>query len=287
MADAAPVTGGAPTTPAAGAAPVGSTGGTGNPNPTQSGGTEWYSSFNPELKGYAELKQFKTPESVVDAYRNLEKLIGVKDQLLTVPQKDDDLAGWGEVYKRIGKPEKPENYKINVPKEIENKEFSEWAQKAFHEANLTSKQAEAFVNKWVERVRGEQTRAAEAQSLKAKEQEAALKKEWGMAYEQNVQIAKRAMTGLELGADQIDALDAALGHDKTMKLLQTIGSKLGEDSFVSASSSGAKFGAMTPDAARSRIAALRGDKEFVDRYVKGDVNARSEMEKLHQFAYPS
>jgi hypothetical protein len=42
---------------------------------------------------------------------------------------------------------------------------------------------------------------------------------------------------------------------------------------------------MTPDQARSEIQRLRGDSEFVRRYVAGDAESRLKMERLHRWAF--
>jgi hypothetical protein len=76
-----------------------------------------------------------------------------------------------------------------------------------------------------------------------------------------------------------------MGFAKVMELFHNLGSKMGESDFVS-NGSNAGFGALSPEAARSKIAELKADKEWTNRYLSGDRAAREEMSKLHKWAYP-
>lgn len=243
----------------------------------------WTDSLAPELKGFVESRQFKDPASVVDAYRNLEKLRGVpKERLLTLPEKED-APEWNDIYSRLGKPADPSEYGIKA--DGESKDFAEWAQKTFFDANMTKKQATVFAQKWDEYFKGQATAIEEKQQQQLAAQETALKKEWGAAFEQNTMAAKKAAVAFGLDGEKVDALEKALGFDGVMKLLHQIGSKVGESDFVSGKSTGG-FGVLTPAAAQQKIKELRSDQDFVRRYTAGDAGAREEMAKLHKWAYP-
>ena len=43
---------------------------------------------------------------------------------------------------------------------------------------------------------------------------------------------------------------------------------------------------MTPEAAKQRISALQGDKDFIGKYLSGNTDAQAEMKKLMGIAYP-
>lgn len=245
--------------------------------PTQ----DWYSSFNDDMKGYVQNKGFKDPAAVVDSYRNLEKLMGApKERLLKLPEKDDSPE-WNDIYSKLGKPSKPEEYNFKLGNESDFK----WAQQAFHEAGLTAKQAAALAEKWTGYQESSMKGQQEQFNQKIEQETVGLKKEWGMAYDKNIEQAKRAVSALGVPGEAIDALEKSIGFSAVMKMMHGLGSKLGEDSFVSGQNK-QNFGAMTPESAQNRITSLRGDPAFVQKYVAGDVSAREEMEKLHRWAYP-
>ena len=269
----------APTTPSATAAPIQVS----TPGGTQAS-SDWTAGLSDDLKGYVQNKQFKQPGDVVESYRNFEKLMGApKERVLKLPEKPDDPA-WNDIHSRLGKPASPSDYKIEVPKGADPA-FAEWAKSTFHEVNLTTAQAEKLATKWNEHMAGISKSQETAYQAKVEQEEKGLQKEWGAAFEQNINVAKRAAQSFGLNGEMIDKLEQALGYAGVMKFMHTLGSKVGEDTFVSGKGSNS-FGALTPEAARNKIQALRQDGDFVRRYTAGDVSARDEMAKLHQWAYP-
>ncbi len=275
---------------ATGAATTGDAGGSHNGAGSGSGDTNppsWLNSLNPDLKGYVENKGFKEPATVVESYRNLEKLIGVpQERLLKLPEKEDDPA-WGEIFNRLGRPTKAEEYAIKAPDGSEN-ELTKWAKGAFHELGITAKQAEKLVNKWNE-LQGTQTAAKEeAKVAESVAQEAALKKKWGAAYDHNLKVAKLAAIEFGLDAKAVDKLQDAIGYDGALSLLHTIGARVGEGHFVTGDTRGHGFAnaPLSPDAAKNKITSLKQDTAFVQKYNAGDAAAREEMTRLHQWAYP-
>lgn len=274
----------------AGNPPPGSSNNGGTGNGTASTATTWVDALSPELKGFAENKGFKEPSMVLESYRNLEKLQGVPpDRLLKLPEKPDD-AEWANVYKRLGRPDKPEDYKLKPGDESESsKAFVDWAQKTFMEAGLSTKQAETLAAKWNEQSQNYIKQADEAATARLQEQQKNLKKEWGAAYDHQMKVAKEAAHTFGLTPDQVDGLEKVLGYDGIFKHLYAVGSKLGEGEFVSNSSGGGKPGfnaPMSPAAAQDRIAALKGDQEFGKKYSSGDFEAKQTMDRLHKWAYP-
>lgn len=276
---------GAGTTPPAPAASGG-----GAPPASAAPAATWVDALSPELKGFAENKGFKDPSALLESYRNLEKLQGVgPDRLLKLPEKPDDPE-WGNIYKRLGKPEKPEDYTIKpLDESPTSKAFVDWAKKTFHETGLTTKQAEALVAKWNEQNQNYVKAADEAQTAKLQEQQASLKKEWGAAYDHQMKVAKEAARAFGITPEQVDQLETVMGYDGVFKHLHAIGSKIGEGSFVTGgnTSGNAGFSApMSPAAAQDRIAQLKMDHEFAKKYTSGDFEAKQTMERLHKYAYP-
>lgn len=249
-------------------------------------GSPWYGSFEPDLKGYIETKGFPADEkglsALASSYRNLEKHFGVPaEQLLKLPKDENDKDGWGKIYERLGRPAKPEEYQLPVP-EGDDGEYAKFISTAMHELGITKKQAQALAAKQNEFV-GELTRREAAAYQEAiKTQDVALRAEWGPAYDKHIQIAKGAFGELGLKPEVVDAMEKAIGFAETMKFFHTIGSKIGEDKFVSAEGSPGFAGAMSPAAAAARLEAIRTDPELSTKYINGDAAIRAEMDKLHK-----
>ncbi|UOF83095.1 hypothetical protein [Caudoviricetes sp.] len=253
-----------------------------------SAGTDWTTGLTEDSRGYVQNKGFQNPAMVIDSYRSLEKLLGApKERLLRLPEKDD-APEWGDVYNRLGRPATANDYKIDVPPEMGGDgKFADWAKTNFHELGLSKKQAEGLAGRWNEYQKNVMSQSNENLAYQNQQQEASLKREWGAAFDQNMNMAKRAAQTFGMDGATIDKLESAMGFSGIMKFMHSLGSKLGEDSFVQGGASNQSgFGILSPEAAKNRINSLRGDPEFVKRYTAGDVSAKDEMFKLHQFAYP-
>jgi len=277
--------GGAPNTGTP--APNAPTGGAPNPTPAApTGGGEWTTGFNDDLKGYVQTKGFKDPASVLDSYRNLEKLMGApKERLLRLPDKDD-APEWGDVYSRLGRPADAKEYKLEIAPELAPEAEVEALRSAFHKQGLTKRQAEALMGD-VKAYR--EAMAADRQTKQAEEVNAqanALKKEWGLAYTQNLNSAKAAAMAFGLSGEQVDKLETIFGGNEVIKMLHTARTKMGEHNFVGADQKVSSMGVLSPEAAKHKLSTLRQDQSFIQKYTSGDVSAREEMARLHAWAYP-
>ena len=251
--------------------------------------SSWTDGFSPDLTGYISTKGFKSPADLADSYRNLEKLQGVpQDRILKLAEKMRDEKGSltpeaREIYNRLGAPKEAKDYNLEIPAEYGDKNLAEKFKGIFHEEGIPKEAAERIVKQWNE-YQGNNMKAAKEQAeIAFKNAEQNLKKEWGNAYEQNVNIAKEAVRTLGLDAKGVDAIAATLGHDKTMVLLKNLGSSVGEGRFIQGRS---QTTVMEPTQAQYEIKQLMGDRDFAARLSKGDIEAKGKWEHLHKMAYP-
>jgi hypothetical protein len=273
----APAGGGNPPAPAAGTPPPATPPAT--PPAAAPTPTEWTASLPDPLKGYVQTKQFKDPGAVVEAYQNLEKLMGSRDQYLKKPEGDDPQA-WNDLFSKLGKPAKADEYKIEVPAGGDP-EFANWAKGTFHELNLTGTQAEKLAAKYQEYANKTMDAQNAAYTTKMDQQEVELKREWGAAYEQNINAAKKAAKAFGLNDELVDQFEKQVGgFAPFMKFLNNIGSKIGEDSFVT----GQRPSTMTPQQALNKIEALKQDRTFYEKLMKRDAAAVKEWDDLNTWA---
>jgi hypothetical protein len=288
--------GGSPAAGAAGGgAPAGgsaTTAGAGTPPPATAAApagaapatpSDWVSGITDEsLRGYAANKGWKSPADAVHSYLNLEKLHGVPAEQIVKLPKDAAAPEWNDVYKRLGRPDKPDGYTIPAPQGAQaDPAFVKWAQDTFHGANLTAKQAEVLASKWNE-FQGTTAKAhADAQAAKLKDETESLKKEWGGTYDQNLEIAKRGVAKLGLDGDFLDKLEGVIGKAKVIKTMHKLGASVGEGTFVDGNGgTGPRDGARTPAEAQARLASLKADKNWVTRYLAKDADAIKEANDL-------
>lgn len=247
--------------------------------------SDWTSGLDEQLKGFVQTKGFKGPGEVLNSYQNLEKLMGgPREKLIRIPDKADDPA-WSDVWGKLGRPADAKEYNFEVPEGGDPK-LAEWAKGTFHKLNLPKPQADALAKEWNAMANQVQAQQKEAYQNHLTQDTAALKKEWGAAFEQNVAVGAKAARAFGIDGDTIDKLEMAMGHAKVMKLMHTLGSKIGEDSFQGSNSSNQGFGSvMTPAQAKFKLEQLKADQKWVTGYLANESGPREEMAKLQQFIY--
>lgn len=276
----APATTGTPATSTTTSAPA-----TGVTTETVNPGS-WMAGFNDDLKGYVGTKGFKGPGDLAEAYRNFEKLQGVpQDRVLKLPETFYDEKGaltpeGRAIRERLGAPKDAKDYAFDLPKENADPKLMEGFKKFAMDNGLTKQDAEGVVKFWNEYQGAMGKEMAEAATLKFQQETKALEGEWGMAAEQNKNIARQAVANLGLTPQQVDGISASLGHAATMKLLHKLGAAVGEASFVGGKSAGEKLS--TPDQAASEIKSLMTDKAFVSRFNSGDADAIKKIQRLNE-----
>jgi len=183
----------------------------------------WTNEFELDDGIAKQLRKFKTIEDALGGYANLEKLQG---RSISLPKEDatdeERAARMSEIYTKLGRPAKPEDYKIEKPEDApEGLEFSEEALAAArtmaHDAGLTQAQMEALVafdlerqKAYAEKAKAVQKELADKQNDEAARAIATLKADWGESkYEANVAGAQKAYE--EYGGPELVALFDKVG----------------------------------------------------------------------------
>lgn len=235
-----------------------------------------------DLKTEPSLKDFKTFPDLAKSYVNAVKKLGVPGELLMKLNTDGSIPP--EVWKRLGKPEKAEDYKFpeNLKTQFQDqykKQVIEFADKH----NLTKAQFEELAHFTdglaQERLAANQAKAAADRTAA----ENALKSSLGNAYEQTVNYAKDAEEILE-APGLLEKLKA-VGLDTDPLIIGTlakIGRMAGEDTLIDGNNS--KRFALTPNEAKAELKALRVDKDFQERlnskHSPGHADAVARMKEL-------
>lgn len=252
-----------------------------------------------DLRADPSFRDIKDVPGLARSYVNQAKLLGVpKDQLLRMPAFDD-AKGMGELFTRLGRPESADKYVIKPP---EGKQFTD-GDKTFHAAMLPALYEAGLSQKSLDRVMGAfndyagkvvgdlNTKRTTAQG----EAEAGLKKVWGNAYDQNLDIARgtlRHFAGeLKLGDSLVKDIEEAglASHPALVQLIHHIGTQFIEPGKLTGRNAG---GGLTKGAAEAQqeIVTLRADKGFTAAYHdKAHVDhkaAVARMTALYEAGYP-
>ena len=257
---------------AAGGQPGGAPAAGGNPAP-------WFGAeADADTKAFVESKGWDSPTAAIRSYRQLEQYLGADKAGRGVvwPKDEADAEGWAAIRSRLGVPEKPDGYKLEVP-EGEDGAFAKAAAPILHELGISAKQAEGlvkFVNDYAKTQREQFETGLDGQ---VRQQAEDLEREWGAAYKQNMEVARRGARALGLEEADLDAMETSLGYKRTIEVMNKIGQKLGEDTFAG---EGGQPRALSPAAAGERLNQLRADQDWVTRVLNGDRKAIDEKDAL-------
>lgn len=251
-----------------------------NPNPNPNPAPDaWMTGFSDDDKGYVQTKGFKDPKTILDSYRNFEKLKGLPaERLLELPQSLT-APEMSAVWEKLGAPKEAKEYTFDIPKEISDEKMGEWAKETFHKLKVPRGMAEGFAKALVER---QTARSKEEQANfehKVLQEADALKKEWGQAYDQNQNIASQAALKFEVDKETLATFGRIMGPAKAMKFFHKLGQGLGEGIFVQGN--GGNQNTITGEQARSEIKRLIVDTDFQRRLATKDHDSVERWNRLN------
>lgn len=150
-------------------------------------GNEFLNMIPEDLREHPSLSPIKDVPNLARSYVNQSKLLGADKLPLPANPTDEDLD---RIADRLGRPEAATGYEIPVDGQIVTedvaKEFSEIA----HKNRLTPSAANAILEYYKGAVEKSVQADADAKHQAQVDSVAALKAEWGSAYDQNVERAK-------------------------------------------------------------------------------------------------
>lgn len=267
------------------------------PAPAATGDQPWFTGIsNPEARTWAEAKGFKDPLSAVESAYNLEKLLGFDraGRTVVVPGENATPEEMKAFRAKIGVPETPDGYGLKLPEGQTDDSFLKQAASWMHEAGVPAGAAQKLAEQWNAHMTGAQQQAEQQFATASASEMQAWQAEQGAALAQNLELAKRATAQflpekLSVGGQEIDRgealnrIERAIGTANMMKLFAGIGSGLSEHKLLQ----GDGGGIMTPAQAGQRIAELKSNKEWTQKYLSGDKAAMKEMTDLIALANPT
>lgn len=217
----------------------------------------WQEKFVPEdFRGLGVFKTFNNIEGAMKQLGNLEKLRGKQGKGIMPPDENSTPTERDLFFKAIGRPDKPDGYKVEIPKGMESVfkpetigQFKEVA----HKLGLTPAQVQGLVGFDAERAKQALAGLEQTEKQSREHAEAALRQKWGAAYDQRLHLANRMINENVAEADR-PAIIEKIGNDPVVAdFLATIGKKFMEDKAVNTD---AHETAMTPAEARNRMEEL-------------------------------
>lgn len=173
---------------------------------------------------YMQTKGLKSVDALAESYRNLEKLSTSK---ITIPQSEDK-EGWNKLYTKLGRPEKADGYDIEVAEELKSD-----VQELLFKNGLSSSQAKDLISSYNKLMEDQKTKADALIEEQSKKDLEALKSEWGIDADKNLELAGRGAKALankwNLSEDDLNNIELSIGTRKFTNLIRDIGEVLSED----------------------------------------------------------
>ena len=266
---------------------------TGGQPAAQPAATTWVDTLPQELRGNPSLAQFqgKTWEEVgptiAKSYVETKSMIGA-DKMLKPSEKWGEKE-YGDFYSQLGRPETPDKYSmpdVKMPEGLKMDEAKIAERKAiYHKAGLSDKQAKALIEADLTFVKSSYEADQQSTQSAKLSAESSLKQEWGDKFQANIELARSVVA--KFGDEQFTRYieESGLGNDpRLIKMLAKAGQGLMEDR-----ATGKGTTEISPSAAHAlaELTQLKGDKEFMDKFVGGDKYAVQKFNYLHTVAFPS
>ena len=221
---------------------------------------------SPDLRAWAENKQFPGVEQALNSYRNLEKLMGSDKAGRTVTILGDDATPdqRDTFYNKLGRPESVDGYSFKLAPGSDTGRLDAMRSKA-HELGITDAQFSGLANADMEYLGAMQQSMADDAVISRADAEAQLKKEWGAAYELKVASIDVAAAKLGLTDDVLIGLHKAMGPVEAMKFVDNLNTKIGDHKMENGESVMSNH--KTPEQARLALSELSMNKEFTDAWL--------------------
>jgi len=180
------------------------------------------------------LDNFNNMEDFVKSYLHAQKLVGADK--IPVPNKHATEEDWNEVFKRLGAPGSPDDYKYDFKdQEMDSQQVQEF-NKTAHRLGLLPKQAEGLIKFYNEMNVNNAASQEEAAAQAQMNVEAELKKEFGPQFNKRLDQAKRLAVN-SLGQDFLENTylkdGSRLGDNlNVIKAFSDLADKLSEDPII-------------------------------------------------------
>jgi len=203
--------------------------------PPQEQQVDFKSLIPEDYKEEKSLQNFSNMDDFVKSYLHSQKLVGADK--IPVPNKMATDEDWKAVYDRLGRPETPDGYKYDLPKEtkLEEKTLKAFSEEA-HKLGLLPKQAQGIINYYNSLAEQTEQAATVNEEAARAEAEVELRKEYGPAYDLKIAQARNLATNT-LGGDFLRNTKLADGtvlgnHPQVVRAFADLASKMSEDGIV-------------------------------------------------------
>ena len=193
-----------------------------------------------KYKDEKALANFTSMDDFVKSYLSAQRLVGANK--VAIPNKMATDEDWEEVYSKLGRPAKPEDYKYSFSEEEINQDQLKNFNETAHRIGLLPKQAERIIKFYNEMNTQAEVDNQKMFEVKQTEAMADLKKEFGPTYTKRLDQAKKLAVET-LGNDMLNNTilkdGSRLGDSvEVIKAFSMLADKLSEDEIIKGEGTG-------------------------------------------------
>jgi len=199
----------------------------------------WKETISEEFRNDPNISKFTEIDALAKSYINATRMIG--QDKVAVPNENSTDDQWNEVYGKLGRPESPDKYKLEVQSEtvpLDENTVKQFAENA-HKLGLNNKQAQGVLEYYKNSMEGSLQQARIDTETAQANAEQELRKEWGRSYDENIKkagaIAKANMSEDILNMELKDGTRIG-DHPSVIKGFASIANLMSEDKLVSTES---------------------------------------------------
>ena len=201
--------------------------------------SSWKDSISEEYRADPNIEKFTEIDALAKSYINATRMIG--QDKVAVPNENSTDDQWNEIYGKLGRPESPDKYKLEVQSEtvpLDENTVKQFAENA-HKLGLNNKQAQGVLEYYKNSMEGSLQQARIDTETAQANAEQELRKEWGRSYDENIKkagaIAKANMSEDILNMELKDGTRIG-DHPAVIKGFASIANLMSEDKLVSTES---------------------------------------------------
>lgn len=269
-----------------------------NPEPTPSPAAEptpaqtsprdqFIQSLPEEFRADPIFANFDDWGGVAKSYANAAKLVGMdKNQILAMP-KENTPEAMAPIWDKLGRPADTKGYDIEQYKEVLPPEVLGKYADIAHKNGVSKSAFNSMISEFVNESVTGQKLMAEQQEQQIGQWQAEVKKEFGAAYDDKLNFAKKAVESFGL-TDVIKENPTMFEHPAIIKAFVAIGEKTSEGMVLSNGS--VNHGKLAPAEAQMEIAKFTSDPEnvkiMVDKSHPQHEFVMKKRSELFKFAHP-
>jgi len=251
-------------------------------------------------KSFSTIKDIDTIEKLVDSHDHAQRMIGTSR--MEIPGEGASPEDWNSYYKSGGRPDgdKGSGYILfegETPKLPEgvtrDEEMESWFKEISFNRGLSQNQARGMYEDFMEFQGSSSKKSSETNEKTLQDWDENIKKEFGSAYDQNIDIARQFVKNNGT-PEFIEMLNSTglTNHPEMIKFCYNVGKHTVEHSGLNGGKPGGSNFILTPEQAKGEITRLESDPQFMKNYMSSSnpilhKEATEKMQKLFSEAYPT